>query len=164
MLQSSDYLHRVDRALQQYVSQVCPFKSKRALLMAGVYRYPDAKVDYDRQLAENIERVSLLNMETILQGDLNLDYRRTQSFNRHRFVKDLKDSNFGQLVTKITRTASKTCLDNIWTIRPEFNELQTSDVRTYIYISDHLPVLAAVRGTNIVLLTKGSNTEKLYLP
>ena len=108
--------------------------------------------------------LSLLNMETILQGDLNLDYRRTQSFNRHRFVKDLKDSNFGQLVTEITRTASKTCLDNIWTIRPEFNELQTSDVRTYIYISDHLPVLAAVRGTNIVLLTKGSNIEKLYLP
>ena len=42
--------------------------------MAGVYRFPDAKADYDRQLTENIERVLLLNMETILQREFNLDY------------------------------------------------------------------------------------------
>ena len=53
---------------------VCPFMSKRALLMAGVYRFSDAKADYDRQLTENIERVLLLNMETILQREFNLDY------------------------------------------------------------------------------------------
>ena len=74
--------------------EVCPFKSKRPLLMVGVYRYPDAKADYDRQLTENTERASLLNMKAILQGHFNLDYRRIRCFNRHRFVKDLKDLNF----------------------------------------------------------------------
>ena len=136
--------------------QVCPFKSKRPLLMAGVYRCPDAKVDYDRQLAENIERASLLNMKTILRGDLNLDYCRTQSFNRHRFVKDLKDSNFKQLVTEITRPASKTCLDHIWTNRPErITNIQCPNI--YIFTYQFWECVC----TNIVPLTKGSNTKAL---
>ena len=54
--------------------QVCPFKSKRPLLMAGIYRPPNAKADLHHRLAENIKRVCSLNMETILLGDINLDY------------------------------------------------------------------------------------------
>ena len=42
--------------------------------MAGVYRPPSTNADYDHKLAESIEHAYLLNMETILTGDFNLDY------------------------------------------------------------------------------------------
>ena len=54
--------------------EVCPFKSKGPLLMAGIYRSPSLKAEYDHRLDENIQRAYLLNMETILLGGMNLDY------------------------------------------------------------------------------------------
>jgi len=42
--------------------------------MAGIYRPPNANADLDHRLAENIERACSPNMETILLGDMNLDY------------------------------------------------------------------------------------------
>ena len=62
-----------------------------------------------------------------------------RSFKRYRFVKDLKDLNFRQLVTEITCPASKTCSDHIWANKPE----RIVNMRCpNICISDHLPVLA----------------------
>ena len=53
--------------------------------MAGVYRSPSLKAEYDHRLTENIQRAYLLNMETILLGDMNLDYLQKE-FNGHRLV------------------------------------------------------------------------------
>ncbi|KAL9968992.1 hypothetical protein ACROYT_G021146, partial [Oculina patagonica] len=118
--------------------EVFPFKSKKPLLMAGVYRPPSVKADYDRKLADNIERAYLLNMETILTGDFNLDHSK-KDFNRHRLAKDLKDSKFVQVVSFVTRPISNSCLDHIWSNKPErIVNIKCSE----ICISDHLPVLA----------------------
>lgn len=86
--------------------------------MAGVYRPPSVKADYDRKLAENIERAYLLNMETILTGDFNLDYSQ-KGFNKHRLVKELKDCKSIQLVTFTSRPISYSCLDYIWSNKTE---------------------------------------------
>lgn len=56
--------------------------------MAGVYRSLRPKAEYDNRLAENIQRAYFLNMETILLGDMNLDYLQKE-FNSHRLVKEL---------------------------------------------------------------------------
>ena len=94
------FSHRTDLEdfdLEVLWFEVCPFKSKRPLLMAGIYHSPSLKAEYDHRLAENIQRAYLLNMETILLGDINLDYLQKE-FNSHRLVKELRDSNFKQLV------------------------------------------------------------------
>ena len=55
--------------------EVCPFKSKRSLLIASIYRPPSyTKADY-LSLEANLERVYLLNNETIFLGDVNIDGR-----------------------------------------------------------------------------------------
>ena len=55
--------------------EVCPFKSKRSLLIASIYRPPSyTKVDY-LSLEANLEGVYLLNKETIFLGDVNIDGR-----------------------------------------------------------------------------------------
>ena len=106
--------------------------------MAGVYRSPSLKAEYDHRLAENINQTCLLNMETILLGDMNLDYLEKE-FNSHQLVKELRDSNFKQLVSSATRPISKSCLDHIWSNKPDrIVNIKCPD----ICISDHLPVLA----------------------
>ena len=55
--------------------EVCPFKSKRSLLIASIYRPPSyTKADY-LSLEANLEGVYLLNKETIFLGDVNIDGR-----------------------------------------------------------------------------------------
>ena len=77
-------------------------------------------------------------METILLGDMNLDYLQKE-FNTHRLVKGLKDSKFSQLVSAVTRPISKTCLDHIWSNKPDrIVIIKCPD----ICIPDHLSVLA----------------------
>ena len=99
---------------------------------------PSVKADYDHKLAENIERAYLLNMETILMGDFNLNYSQ-KDFNKHRLVKELKDAKFIQLVSFTTRPISNSCLDHIWSNKPE----RIVNIKCpEICISDHLPVLA----------------------
>lgn len=110
--------------------------------MAGVYRPPppppNVKAEYDHRLAKNIERAHSLNMETILLGDMNLDNLQKE-FNSHRLVKGLKDSKFTQLVSAVTRPIRNTCLDHIWSNKPDrIVNIKCTD----ICISDHLPVLA----------------------
>ena len=35
--------------------QICPIKSKRLLLMAGIYHPPNTKAELDNKLVDNIE-------------------------------------------------------------------------------------------------------------
>jgi len=86
--------------------------------MAGVYRSPILKAEYYHRLAENINHACLLNMETILLGDMDFDYLQKE-FNSHLLVRELRDSNFKQLVSSATRPISKSCLDHIWSNKPD---------------------------------------------
>ena len=135
------FSHRTDLEeldLEVLWFEVRPFKSKRSLLMAGVYRSPSLRAEYDHRLAENIQRAYLLNMETILLGEMSLDYLQKE-FNSHRMVKELRDSNFKQLVSSATRPISKSCLDHIWSNKPDrIVNIKCPD----ICISDHLPVIS----------------------
>lgn len=46
--------------------EVCSFKSKRSLLIAGVYRPLSSTSEVDSSIAKNIEKAYLLNKEMIL--------------------------------------------------------------------------------------------------
>ena len=71
-------------------------------------------------------------------GDFNLNYSQ-KDFNKHRLVKELKDSKFIQLVSFTTRPISNSCLDHIWSNKPEWIiNIKCPE----ICISYHLPVLA----------------------
>ena len=49
-----------DSDLEIIWMQVFPFKSKRSILIAGLYRPPAVNVDYDKKLGNNIENAYLL--------------------------------------------------------------------------------------------------------
>ena len=54
----------------------------------------------------------MLNEETILVSDINIDYKDRKNYDKHRLAKGLRGMNFKQLVDFITRPVSKTCLDH----------------------------------------------------
>ena len=84
----------------------------------------------------NFENVSLLNLETIIVGDFNINYL-SNDCNSHRLVKTLKSLSFTQLVASVTRPASGKCLDHIWSNKLQFlHKVSTIDIS----ISDHLPI------------------------
>ena len=83
--------------------EVCPYKSRRPLFIGGVYRPPSSRVANDKRLGENIENVHLLNKETILLGDINIDFLCTIKFQKHPFTKTLQNLNMSKLVMEITR-------------------------------------------------------------
>ena len=49
--------------------EVFPYKSKRSLLTAAVYRPPSTNKEQDKMHGSNIEDAYLLNKEMILLGD-----------------------------------------------------------------------------------------------
>ena len=83
--------------------EVCPYKSSRPLFFGGVYRPPSIKVAANKRLGKNIENVNLLNKETILLGDINIDFLCTMKFQKHPSIKTLQNWDMSQLVMKITR-------------------------------------------------------------
>ena len=97
----------------------CPYKSSRSLFIGGVYRPPSFRVADDKRLGKNIGNVQLLNKETILLGDINIDFLCTMKFQKHPFIKTMQNLNVSQLAMEITRPLSKTCLDHIWSSHPE---------------------------------------------
>ena len=118
--------------------EVCPYKSKRHLLIAGVYRPPSSQLQDDIYIGSNIENAYLLNMEMIILGDFNIDILKP-NYSKHKLIKTLKHLHLTQLLNQVTRPASKTCLDHIWTTNPE----RISTVETkLIGLSDHLPTIA----------------------
>jgi len=54
----------------------------------------------------NIERVHLLNNETLIVSDMKIDLKDKLAYGKHRLAKGLEDF--------ITRPVSKTCLDHVY--------------------------------------------------
>ena len=125
-----------DKEIEAVWLELCPFKSKRKLILGGIYRPPNSVKIFDSKLGMNFENVSLLNLETIIVGDFNIDYL-SNDYNSHRLVKTLKSLSFTQLVASVTRPVSGKCLDHIWSNKPQFlHKVSTIDIS----ISDHLPI------------------------
>ena len=80
--------------------EVCPFKSKPSLLIGSIYRPPSYTKADDLSLEANLERVYLLNKETIFLGDVNIDGRNKKNFDKHRLIKAVHGMNFTQLVNE----------------------------------------------------------------
>ena len=120
------------------------------MLVAGIYRPPSAKAQDDKNIGKNIENVHLLNRETILLGDFNIDYLNKSAFNKHKLVKTLGNLHFTQVVKDITRPISGKCLDHICANYPE--RLINVGIRD-IALSDHLPVITT-------RLFKGQGTKQ----
>lgn len=60
-------------------------------------------MDDDVKIEELIERVHLLNKETIIVSDINIDYKDRKNYDKHRLAKGLRGMSFKQLVDLITR-------------------------------------------------------------
>lgn len=135
--------------------EICPYKSKRPLLIAGIYRPPSYKAVDDKRLEKNIENAHLLNREIIILGDFNIDFLRTEKFQKHPLVKAMRNLNMSQLVHGITRPVSKSCLDHIWSSHPE----RLHNVRTMSSgMSDHLPVIV---NRNFLRSTNNGNQQTI---
>lgn len=52
---------------------IAPFKSRRSLLLAGIYRPPSSTRADDIILENNIEKADLFNKHTVSVGDFNID-------------------------------------------------------------------------------------------
>ena len=55
---------------------------------------------------QNIEISYILNKETILIGDFNIDFLDKEPYKKHRFVKGIAGMNLNQFVNEITRPVS----------------------------------------------------------
>ena len=69
--------------------EVCPFNSKRSLLIAGVYRPPSSTSDIDASITKNIKKAYLLNKEVVLSGDFNVDFLNANQASKHKLIKTL---------------------------------------------------------------------------
>ena len=117
--------------------QVTPYKSKRPILVGGVYRPPSTTADVDTRLELNIETTYLINQEMHVLGDFNIDYLDINSYNKHRLVKGLKSLNLKQVVKTVTRPASSTCIDHVYTTHQAY----IADIIVLnIGLADHLPI------------------------
>ncbi len=119
--------------------EVCPFRSKRSLIIGSIYRPPSYEKDQDIALEENIERVDLLNKETIILTDINIDHVSRRDYDKHRLVKGLKSMHFKQLVDSITHPVSGSCLDHIYSNHPQHIR---NVICHNIGLADHLPIFA----------------------
>lgn len=127
-----------DSELEVIWLDVCPFKSKRSLLFAGVYRPPSYSQEMDQKLERNIESAYFLNKELIMTGDFNVNFIENQKFKKHRLIRSILSMNFKQLVESTTRPISNSCLDHVYSNRPE----RIRNTITYNSgLSDHIPVL-----------------------
>ena len=73
----------------------------------------------DERLEKNIETAYLLNMESILTGDININFLNGSSFQKHFLIREIHSMNFKQLVTWVTRPISGICIDLVFANFPE---------------------------------------------
>ena len=134
--------------------EVCPFNSKRSLLIAGVYRPPSSTSDVDASIAKNIKKAYLLNKDMVLLGDFNVaDFLNANQSSKHKLIKTLTNLHLTQLVKEVTRPISGMCLDHIWSSHAErLVCVQTKNIG----MPDHLPTMAVRR-------YKGETSQKKNL-
>ena len=90
----------------------------------------------DQRLENAMERLYLTNKEIILLGDININYL-DENERKHRLIKTFSNLGLHQLINEITRPASQSCLDHVYTTHPQHV------FKTKVYesgMSDHLPV------------------------
>ena len=135
--------------------EICPHKSKRPLVVDGIYRPPSYRSEDDKKLGKNIENVYLLNKEIFLLGDFNIDHSCKKKFGKQPFIKTLHNMNLSQIVKVITRPLSKTCLDHIWSSHPE----RLINVRVFPSgLSDHLPTIVTRKYKPVIQSTVAHTT------
>ena len=123
--------------------EVFPYKSKRPLLVASVYRQPLSKRQDDINLCSNFENTYLLNFEMIIMGDFNIDILKPDH-NKHKLLKFSKNLHLTQKFNQATRPTSASCLDHLWASHPE----RIAEVKVKLCgLSDHLPI-ASLRKYN----------------
>jgi hypothetical protein len=108
--------------------EICPFKSKRSMILGSLYRPPSSKKADDINIESNIERVNLLNKETIIVSDINIDFMDKACYKKHSLVRGLASMHFKQLVDLITRPISKSCLDHVYCNYPQRIKSVTSSL------------------------------------
>ena len=101
-------------------SSVHPHNSNRPILIGALFHPPSADKETDSKIEKNIEAACLRNWETILVGDVNVDYLDRKAYSKHRLVKSLKNMNMTQHVTVVTRPKSNSCLDHVYTTHGHF--------------------------------------------
>ena len=116
-----------------------PYKSKRSLFIGSVYRLLSYKAQENQKLGKNIENVYLINKETILLGDLNIDYINFTDFNKHKLIKTLLSLKMTQLNSGVTRPVSGKCLDHVWSSHPDRIGFVPTENNG---LSDHLPIFS----------------------
>ena len=89
--------------------EIYPLKSKRSLILGCIYNPPSSKKDDHIAIEANVERIDILNKETIIVSVINIDYRNKKIYDKHRLSKGFRSMHFKQLVNFITRPVSKTC-------------------------------------------------------
>ena len=138
---------RVDLETEQVEAiwlEICPFKSKRSLILGCIYKPPSSKKDDDIAIEANVERINMLNKETIIVSDINIDYRNKKFYDKHWLSKGFRSMHFKKLVNFITRPVSKTCLDHVCCNQPQRIKTITSH---NIGLADHLPIFVVRKYT-----------------
>ena len=126
-----------DNDVESLWLSVHPHNSNRPILIGALYRPPSTDKETDSKIEKNIEAAYLRNWETILVGDVNVDYLDRKAYSKHRLMKSLKNVNMTQHVTVVTRPKSNSFLDHVYTTHGHFI---TNISVPCIGLSDHLPV------------------------
>ena len=135
-LKASKATELEENEVQTLWLKVNPYNSNRDILLGAVYRPPSSNIESDRRIEANIETAYIMNKETHILGDFNIDFLKP-SYKKHTLSKSLKSMNFTQLIDKVTRPESATCLDHVYTTNSEFiTHVKVSDIG----IADHLPI------------------------
>lgn len=113
-------------------------------LCGFIYRPPNVKAQIDSNIISNLEGAILNSNETWLLGDVKIDLTET---NPLPFLPQaLGNIGLRQLISGVTRPASQTCLDHIYST--EISRIVASGILVY-GPSDHLPVLFANSSLNL---------------
>ena len=102
-----------------------------SVLVCFVYRPPKSISRIDRCIASNIENALCLGSDIYVLGDFNLDLMKEPHY---KLYNDLVLLGLDQLIHKVTRPESKSCLDHVYVNNPT-NVLSSSVVS--LGLSDH---------------------------
>ena len=114
-------------------------KHAKNILLCNIYRPPEGKVELAIQHLENaLKQLRKSNMEIIMLGDLNIDYKNKQTPNYKKLIFFQKSNSLQQHIKTATRHTAKssTVLDIALTSSPHIIAAGTININ----ISDHQPI------------------------